>query len=87
MRHTRAKRHCVASWAILVLSLAELETFRADAPPLETPSPDWDRGAGAGTACSYVQDGRSGDHVPYFRWSGEQTAVCKEPAQEPGTDT
>jgi len=83
LQRSRSVGWCVASWSIVV-SVVHLETCRAGAPPLETPFADWDRGAGEGVSCSYVQDGRSGDHVPYFRWSGDQTPVCQEPARDPG---
>ena len=71
-------RVCVA------LCIVGTQLCRAKTPPLEKPFPDWDRGAGDGPSCSFVQDGRSGDHIPYFRWSGDQVAVCTEPARDPG---
>jgi hypothetical protein len=77
-----ARAACVC--AILALCSMDVPKCRGAAPPLETPFPDWDRGAGEGATCTVVQDGRSGDHVPYFRWSGDQVPVCVEPARDPG---
>ena len=71
-------------WVVWVLCVVWLNESRAAAPPLESPFPDWDRGAGEPRSCQVVQDGRSGDYVPYFRWSGDQSPVCDEPARDPG---
>ena len=68
----------------LAVFFAYMTACWAAAPPLEAPSADWDRGAGEGPSCSVTQDGWSGDHVPYFRWSGDQVAVCAEPSRDPG---
>jgi hypothetical protein len=71
--------------AVVALSAVDVPSrCRGAAPPLETPYPDWDRGAGDGPTCTVVQDGRSGDHVPLFGWSGDHVPVCAEPARDRG---
>ena len=54
---TPLRAACVC--AILALSAMDVPKCRGAAPPLETPFPDWDRGAGEGPTCTVVQDGRS----------------------------
>ena len=90
-RNASMWRRCARSYALsyaiyasVALGIFGRHGCTADAPPLETPYPDWDRGAGPGPSCSVVQDSRSGEHVSRFQWSGDHVAVCAEPARDPG---
>jgi hypothetical protein len=75
---------CVGAIGTLIWPWCIFPMAAAEAPPLETPFPEWDKDAGDGLSCTVVQDGRSGDHVPFFRWSGNQASVCTEPARDRG---